>query len=68
MVRSLIREEKSESIMSDGHFYFIGENGEDRITFFDNPFGDKLKQMWEQLNKPIGECVNGKKKFRLKRN
>lgn len=42
---------KIETIITEGHhMYTDGE--ETRVTFFDSPFGEKLKRMWKQLHVP----------------
>ena len=40
-------------IISEGHRYWIDKDGNDHITFFNNPLGKKLKAMWKELHKPI---------------
>jgi hypothetical protein len=48
------------SIISNGHHYWIDKDGNEHITFFNNPTGRFLKKMWQQLNKPIRRKRNGK--------
>ena len=49
---------KTETIITDGHHIYtdghhIYTDGKElRVNFFDNPFGARLKRMWEQLNEP----------------
>ena len=46
------KKNKTQSIISAGHHYWIDEKGNEHITFFDNEFGRKLKKMWGILHKP----------------
>ena len=48
-----IKRNKAQTIISAGHYYWIDSDGNEHITFFDNSFGKKLKEMWNQLHKPI---------------
>lgn len=42
---------KTETIITDGHHIYT-DGKELRVNFFDNPFGARLKRMWEHLNEP----------------
>ena len=48
------------TIVSEGHHYWVDKDGNDHITFFDNPTGRFLKKMWGQLHEPIRRKNNDK--------
>ena len=48
------------SIISNGHHYWIDKDGNEHITFFNNPTGRFLKKMWKKLHEPARRKINGK--------
>lgn len=42
---------KTETIITDGHHIYT-DGKELCVNFYDNPFGARLKRIWEQLNEP----------------